>query len=37
MQSLNEKWAGNPAYTGDWDPETEEPPREFGLIRSIGG
>ncbi len=36
-EAINDKWAGNPVYTGDWDPETEEPPREFGLIRSIGG
>ncbi len=36
-EALDDKWAGNPAYTGEWDPETEEPPRDFALIRSIGG
>jgi len=35
--AIDGKWAGNPAFTGEWDPETEEPPREFALIRSIGG
>ncbi len=36
-ESVRDKWAGNPAYTGDWDPETEPPPQEFGFIRRIGG
>lgn len=31
------KWAGNPAYTGDWDPSSASPPGEQLSIRAIGG
>lgn len=31
------KREGNPAHTGEWDPENESPPEDFALIRSIGG
>lgn len=34
---LDDKWEGNPAFTGEWDPEEEDPPQSFSLIRSIGG
>lgn len=36
-ETVRDKREGNPADTGEWDPETEEPPQDFALIRSIGG
>lgn len=37
QKALEQKWEGNPAFRGDWDPEHESPPAEFGLIHNIGG
>jgi molybdenum cofactor biosynthesis protein A len=36
-EAVSLKWKGNPAYTDDWNPETEAPPESFGLIREVGG